>query len=338
MNSYLYILGRTPELAFLELKTFLPDVVLIRPDVAKSDHFISIEKLGGTVKIAEVVDAPIIEEKSTFGVSVYPGPQLSIKELDQMKKQYGAARFVATRGEPLTSVVIKKNKLQEFIFVNTLVGKTLAVQDFESWSKRDFDRPYADPKAGMLPPKVARMVVNLAGIGTGKTLLDPFCGMGTILGEAGLMEWKIIGSDMLSEVARKAEANIKWLGLTGYELYVSDATHISEHIRAGSVDAIVTEPFMGNPLIIHHSSDIKNIMKGLEKLYIGCLRDWHKVLKPDGVVVIALPQYAINGKTYFVKKVIDMCGLLGYTIQAGPIEYGRPGAIVTRQFYIFKKL
>ena len=53
--------------------------------------------------------------------------------------------------------------------------------------------------------------------------------------------------------------------------------------------------------------------------------------------MIALPQYEFNGKTYFVKKVIDMCENLGYTIQAGPIEYGRPAATVKRLFYLFHK-
>ena len=78
-------------------------------------------------------------------------------------------------------------------------------------------------------------------------------------------------------------------------------------------------------------------MKGLEKLYIGCLRDWHAILKPKGKIVIALPKYSIHNKTYFVKKVIDSCEMLGYTTIVGPIEYSRPQAVVRREFYIFQK-
>lgn len=339
MKSYLYILGRTPDLAFLELQTFLPDVTRIEPHVAKSDHLIPIEKLGGTVKIAQLVDALTVEAKSTFGISVYGGPQMPTQRLEQLKKQFQAGRFVAARGEPLSSVVIKKNKLQEFIFVNSLVGKTIAVQDFEAWGHRDFDRPYADPKAGMLPPKVSRMAVNIAGIGKGHTLLDPFCGMGTILSEGLLMGWNVVGSDQSADVLLKTRANLRWLmgtytlGVT-YRLHISDAVHSSEHIDHSSIDAIVTEPFMGSTSI----KDPKNTIKGLEKLYIGCLRDWKNILKPHGVVMIALPMYVINGKTYFVKKVIDMCESLGYTIEAGPIEYSRPQAVVKRAFYLFQKI
>ena len=85
-------------------------------------------------------------------------------------------------------------------------------------------------------------------------------------------------------------------------------------------------------------SRIRNIIKGLEKLYIGCLRDWVHVLVPKGKIIIALPAYAISGRIYFVKKVIDMCENLGYTIVDGPIEYSRPQAVVKRQFYIFQKI
>jgi hypothetical protein len=83
--------------------------------------------------------------------------------------------------------------------------------------------------------------------------------------------------------------------------------------------------------------DVRNTIKGLEKLYIGCLRDWRQILKADGVVMMALPMYELNGKMFFVKKVIDMCETLGYTTLTGPIEYSRPGAKVKRLFYLFQK-
>jgi hypothetical protein len=98
---------------------------------------------------------------------------------------------------------------------------------------------------------------------------------------------------------------------------------------------------MGSTNIVNQDSidrrKVKNIIKGLEKLYIGCLRDWHDVLVPGGKVIIALPVYAVCGRELFVKKVVDMCENLGYTIVDGPIEYGRPQAVVKRKFYIFQK-
>ena len=83
---------------------------------------------------------------------------------------------------------------------------------------------------------------------------------------------------------------------------------------------------------------VRNIIKGLEKLYIGCFKDWKNILTPKGRIMIALPRYEIASKTYFVKKLVDMCENLGYTIEVGPIEYGREQAVVKRQFYLFQKI
>ena len=338
-HTYLFILGRTPELSFFELRTVLPDVERIGESVAVSAHAVPIGRLGGTIKIAEIIGNPsslstFIKPHSTFGISVYGEHAVSRKELEELKRQSGAARFIEPRhGSALSSVVVEKNHVDEFIIVNNVLAKTIAVQPFEEWAKRDFGRPYADAKSGMLPPKVARMLVNIAG--SPGALLDPFCGMGTIVAEAYLSGWRVMGSDHSPEMVRKAKSNLDWLGAAG-KLFVSDATHVSDTLAPNSIHAIVTEPFMGN--VRYPKSDIRNLIKGLEKLYIGCLRDWKKILVPEGLVIIALPEYAVGGNEYFVKKVIDMCETLGYTIDVGPIAYSRPQAIVRRMFYKFQKI
>lgn len=380
MTSYIFVLGRVPDMALAELATFFPDIRKISQYVAASDHSPDsspdtlITKLAGTVKIAVALGhvdtisaqsvAPFIaaaKEKIVFGVSVY-GEERKVPRrlLEDMKHMIelggGSARFVEARGaSTLSSVVVVKDKLQELVLVKEnqgyMVGRTVAVQPFEAWGDRDFGRPYADARSGMLPPKVARMVVNIADQSRDperplaqKTLLDPFCGMGTILAEALMMGWNAMGSDISPEVVEKARGNLHWLtqknqslpGVT-FRLEVADAVHVSGSVTPESVDAIVTEPYMGDAGATHHESRIKNVVKGLEKLYIGCLRDWHGILKKNGIIVMALPFYDIHGKTYFVKKVIDMCEMLGYTTLAGPIEYSRPQAMVKRLFYIFRK-
>jgi len=386
MDTHIFLFGRTPELAFLELKTFFPDAALVG-GVAAVSHLelpihpnLLLSRLGGTVKIARLSGevttctpeslAGFIrdsEHRIIFGVSVYGNmPRVSRATLEQMKMLLeGAgksARFVEARdGKSLSSVVVAKESVSELVVIaqdgKFIVGQTIAVQPFEDWGERDFGRPYADPQAGMLPPKVSRMVINIADRVRDlsrplaeKSLLDPFCGMGTILAEALVMGWNVVGSDRDEVAVEKARANLRWLtqkpdavpGVT-YRLSVSDAVHVSDTMDKESIDAIVTEPFMGDTKIASRAprlptDDLKNTIKGLEKLYIGCLRDWAKVLKPRGVVMMALPRYAVNGKTYFVKKVIDMCEILGYTTVAGPIEYSRPQAVVRRSFYLFQKV
>ena len=381
-HTYLFVLGRTPDLAYAELRNFFPDAKRIGADIVQissEQEFVPaafIQEIGGTVKIAAVAGTtpdlhaqkliaflPAHAGEMHFGVSMY-GDTLGSSLLSDMKhelaRQGVKARYATARhGETLSSVTVDKNRITELIIVKTgegyLVGKTEAVQPYEAWGKRDYGRPYADAKAGMLPPKVARMLVNIARPGESRmsspesrVLLDPFCGMGTVLSEAYLTGWRVMGSDNSPEAVRKAKVNLDWLvkqhpggaGEAG-KIVVSDAVHVSDMLSPASVDAIVTEPYMGSTNIVNKpmadASIVKNIIKGLEKLYIGCLRDWSKILIPGGKVVIALPEYAFGGRVYFVKKVIDMCENLGYTTLDGPIAYSRPQAIVRRMFYVLRK-
>jgi len=411
MASWIIVLGTTPNLALSELCALFPSASFLQLSsscvLLEGASDFSAEKLrdlaGGVVKIAEVVqtlpqvDAHVLAEiflllnpepKIIFGVSRYDEGSVSISFLaeikDLLEKAGKHARFIEGKHGTLSSVVVEKQDVDELVIAKKdgayLVGITRAVQDFEAWNKRDYGRPYADPKAGMLPPKVARMAVNIA-VGSlyssseesstsrevqgnssrqARTIavLDPFCGMGTILGEALLRGCRVIGSDQSKDVIAKAEANLRWLSLQyrdidalKIQLFVSDATHISQHLSPESVDAIITEPFMGTTRLggndtlrlrsgqaFQMANDkLKNTIKGLEKLYIGCLKDWRRVLKPLGKVVIALPQYAIGPKTYFVKKVVDNCENFGYTRLVGPIEYSRPQAVVKREFFVFQK-
>lgn len=62
------------------------------------------------------------------------------------------------------------------------------------------------------PPKVAQMMINLAGPDRHKILLDPFCGSGTILQEAALLNFqKIYGSDQNSQAVKDSQVNLDWL-------------------------------------------------------------------------------------------------------------------------------
>ncbi len=381
--TYFFIFGRTPKLAFLELRAFFPEASLVVSDIAKittpepivAEKWIGI--LGGTIKIAlfrsntDSLDAlsltSIIESDSdhrTFGVSIYGSTALPKNLLSDMKDilETGgqSVRYVTSHeGAQLTSVVLDKKQVYEVVVIqegtNYQLAHTLAVQEFESWNDRDWGRPFADAKNGMLPIKVSRMIVNIA-IGrpekssetNQRTLYDPFCGMGSVLSEAFVMGARVIGSDIVEEIVEKCKKNMDWIeskypdsrGAVA-KVFQADAVHVSKILAPNSIHAIATEPFMGSTNIVNEAhvtpEKIKNIIRGLEKLYIGCLKEWKTVVAPNGLVIIALPSYTIAHRVYFVKKVVDMCESLGYTIEDGPIEYSRPNAIVHRNFYIFRK-
>jgi tRNA G10 N-methylase Trm11 len=378
--SYLFFLGRSHELAEAELSVFFPLLKRINDAVfqVEQDSFTSnnqtiftgesIRVLGGTVKIAQILGVesdlePMTlvkyflndaKDRITFGFSTYEGvPNVTQRVYQEVKdvleKEGRKVRFILPKEHSvLSGVAVAKQDVSEINIVKDqnkfLISKTIAIQEFEEWANRDYNRPHWDSKEGMLPPKVARMVVNIAlGVNaSGKTLLDPFCGMGTIPGEAILRGAIAIGSDYSKDAVGKAKKNSIWLRSHDTKLppityFVSDATHISDVIRKETIDAIVTEPFMGSPNLglgkITDTKEIKNIIKGLEKLYIGCLREWHALLKPHGAVVIALPDIILANTKYSVKNIIDRCETLGYTMQDGPLAYSRPQAVVRRMFY-----
>lgn len=384
--SHLFVFGRTPKLAFAELASFFPSAEFLSEEsavvAADVDEAAMSRSLGGTVKIAsieEISDTFTPQDaarvllhsasggKLVYGISIY-GASLPAAFLRSVKDVLAthaiSARFVEPKhGSALGSVVVEKQDVLELIAVyvreRIYIAKTRAVQPFEEWNKRDYARPASDPKRGMLPPKVARMIVNISlprpPAGQGKPsnipiVLDPYCGMGTVLMEALLSGARVAGGDISQDAVAKAAKNLSWaraeygfLDTPEPDLYTGDATHVSEHFGPESVDAIATEPFMGEPVKIPEGERFpahkaKNILKGLEKLYTGSLREWHSVLKPGSRVVMAMPAYETDQGVMRVKNVVDRCENLGYTRSIGPLEYSRPQAIVRREFFVFEKI
>ena len=385
MDHYLFFFGRTPGLSLAELRAFIPTAELfdehtgsVKGTSVRIDGVVRpmenlIAYLGGTIKIARVVSEPSVitqselvghidsetEKECVFALTSLTSrwiPDQSILRAikDELSHKYPKVRYLISRHESgVSNVAIKKERAVELTVLEKgetfVIARTVSIQNVDVWAQREYDRPYADAKAGMLPVKVARMVVNI-GLGTeakSKVLLDPFCGMGTILGETAERQASALGSDIDEEVVRKANGNLRWLlkafgYTTKVEIVKADAVHASERLVPNSIDAIVTEPFLGSTKLgegkITQREDIKNIVKGLAKLYKGCLKDWHTILKPGGKIVMAFPSIMKETSVYSpVKSIIDSCEILGYTKLLGPLSYHRPDAIVRREFFVFEK-
>jgi len=89
---------------------------------------------------------------------------------------------------------------------------TCAVGWLHTESKRDFgerkptDRPFFQP--GSMDPLLARALVNMAGARPGATVLDPMCGTGGILLEAGLVGADVVGVDAQEKMVRGTRENL----------------------------------------------------------------------------------------------------------------------------------
>ncbi|MFC3957547.1 methyltransferase domain-containing protein [Halovivax cerinus] len=73
--------------------------------------------------------------------------------------------------------------------------------------RRPTDKPFFQP--GSMDPLLARAVVNLAGARSGRTVLDPMCGTGGVLVEAGLVGADVIGTDAQEKMVRGARENLE---------------------------------------------------------------------------------------------------------------------------------
>ncbi|HYB04170.1 MAG TPA: hypothetical protein VED17_06900, partial [Nitrososphaerales archaeon] len=88
-------------------------------------------------------------------------------------------------------------------------GYTQFPSDIAGFRDRDFSRPYQDPTA-TISPRLARTLVNLCGLPQGKTLVDPFCGLGTILQEGLLLGLNVVGIDISSSEVARCRENLDW--------------------------------------------------------------------------------------------------------------------------------
>ncbi len=322
------------------------------------------EKLGGTIKIGRIAEsgygaediAKLImdnisdhEGKSYFGISFYDNSlykkhkNLGAEVKKYFKEQGVSVRWVVSRDKALSSVVVKKNKLvsdrgAEICLLPGAIGITQAIQEFEDYSRRDYGRPARDSRSGMIPPKLAKMMINLAGQKYDKKLLDPFCGSGTILAEALLMGYEdVMGSDKSEKAVSDSEANLDWLGKEA-EVFNVDVRSLSKRIEANSIDAIITEPYLGPPLRCgEKESEIRKNINELESLYAASFQEFKKVLKEGGKVVIIFPVFKYNGKEINLNMMGSVRKIGFERLNKERLLYARPDQRVMREIIIFVK-
>ncbi|MFQ5998930.1 MAG: TRM11 family SAM-dependent methyltransferase, partial [Candidatus Bathyarchaeia archaeon] len=77
-----------------------------------------------------------------------------------------------------------------------------------------------------LHPKIARCLVNLSRPAPNSAILDPFCGTGTILIEAGLMGFEALGGDLLIKMAKGSKTNLNYFEVSKSHIALWDALHL----------------------------------------------------------------------------------------------------------------
>ncbi|NQV12156.1 50S ribosomal protein L11 methyltransferase [Candidatus Uhrbacteria bacterium] len=350
-------------------------------------------KLGGTIKTGviyasvktqdELIDAiaglaPTLREmdgKFKFGISVYTGghrgkltalraqtQRVGIKIKQKLKENGQSVRLVTSKIPVLSSVIVTKQKLLErgvefCVFPmadEILIGVTESVQDFEEWGERDFERPKRDAKRGMLPPKLARMMVNMAsGNPETDTLLDPFCGVGTVLTEAMELGYKhLIGSDIDEIAVDATRENVAWEkkrtdNSVEPQMITVRAQDLATFLAPHSVDRIVAELHLGKPRTGDEGrEELEERLEELVAMYTESFRAFAGIVAKGATLVLAVPAYVVDGSV-IPAGVVDRAKMFGFelipyedveTTSMGALRYGRRGQMVLRDIYRFKKV
>jgi len=190
----------------------------------------------------------------------------------------------------MVNLAFPKIELRAIVTENiAYIGIKKATLDTSHFQKRrGHFRPFLLPIT--LHPKIARALVNLSGVTKQQTLLDPFCGTGGILLEAGLLGIHIIGSDIDKKMIDGCRKNLEYYQLKNFTLFCADIGDMSKHVCL--VDAIVTDfPYAR-----------ATTTKGEQptKLYNRAFMNISQILRKNGRAVIGLPNEEIHtiGKKY----------------------------------------
>ena len=223
-----------------------------------------------------------VATKVDFGISDYSKGKFDINhlglEVKKILKPSLKSRFIFVKeGRELTTIVSESNKLDDkgievgifsivSLFHGTTVentgvsnnrtivqsnnelylGQLVALSDPFAWSKRDYGKPGGDKYSGMLPPKLARIMINLALNEASKNIksqianrkqiinskkensknvcdlefsacdfrpvvVDPFCGSGNIVIEAMILGCDVVASDISEKAVHNTESNLSWI-------------------------------------------------------------------------------------------------------------------------------
>ncbi|MGA3058784.1 MAG: methyltransferase domain-containing protein [Candidatus Bathyarchaeia archaeon] len=198
--------------------------------------------------------------------------------------------------------VLKKNLVENKAEVLLCIGKqetwvatTVGVHNPFEFQKRDIYKPI-QRKIFAIPPRLARIMVNLSACKPGKVLLDPFCGVGTILQEALLERAKVVGVDVNPWCVKAAAENLEWIKreyeLEDVEFRVvqGDVGRLAQKVGQETVDCIVTEPDLGPALKqVPTGPYALKIIQKLEPLYFGFVEEAYRVLQKGGRLVLVTP-------------------------------------------------
>ncbi len=384
-TSFIFQTGHGKGLAKAEIEALLgsnvtdevEDGFVVEAEVKEPIQLLN--RMGGIVRITEVLqrgsaNLPLnfvewvskaledawkgMEGKKRFGLSMHPKSDKILKKtLNEAKRtvqNVGNVRFVNKDFQNLSSVqawhegLLADRALELHLFKSEgfwYLTKTLAIQDFEAYSKRDYDRPSRSAKNGMFPPKLAQMLINLATKNTPLHIFDPFCGSGTVMQEAFLMGLTSSGSDISKDMVTDSQMNLDWLKREFHtdgalpKVFHADATQLTAENLPNEPFAIVSETWLG-PALNRPLTPIERpkVQREIEALYEAFFKNLSSVLKTPSTVVFTAPYHREGNNRHFLPHLPEILKKYGKIIPLSDHErptlfFERKEQLVSREIW-----
>jgi tRNA (guanine10-N2)-dimethyltransferase len=251
--SYTYLLaGENLELARCELKGFLNSQELS-------------EEISGSKRLVETRNEP--SQLKRLALTHEVGEKLSefeISNLEGFEPEFKPKRSFSVRAELLSGDIEDKESIEKTLgekfsdecnsvdlespeteLKAYIDEKKIIVSEIVEDINRGLfenrvnqERPFSSPIS--LDPILARVLVNLSGIKPGEHVLDPFCGTGGILIEAGLCGIGVNGFDLQEKMVNGCRENLEEYGIISHDINQLDISNANNR-DLGDFGAIVTD-------------------------------------------------------------------------------------------------
>ena len=310
------------------------------------------------VKEVEGLHGKVTFSLRAFGIA-RPTLHTLYRECKKALKKVGKpARYIGTERKPpvsallLDSGVIDGKHGRELVVLADeekdffWVGVSVAVQNPHHYTKLDMEKPVRDTRVGLLPPKLAQILLNLGLWMTSTTkdkkqetrnkltIFDPFCGTGVIPMEALLRGWNVHASDVSLKAVHGCEKNIEWIRKEWKILKRDAESRVSKQDATKPFDAalrehtnvIVTETTLG-PALSNRPTvrDAVKIRTECDATELAFLKNAAATM-PGVPIVATWPVWYVSTGPVFLEKVWKQLGDLGYKAVLPPaIRTDNPG-------------
>ena len=349
--------------------------------------------------------------KITLGLSAY---NLNVTARDvqktglilksSLKKSETSLRLIPNDQPALSTATAHNNKLGssphkvELLLVKTndrhlIIAESRGVQNITAYTRRDRHRPKRDAFVGMLPPKLAQIMLNLA-LGAGSptrqrshdnsvtgsasslsdksmvlrtalpdafdleetagsraavTILDPFCGTGTVLQEALLAGYDVVGTDLSQKMVDYTTENLSWLQSTFtapsrpvgrvIDIHQADAT-THRWPNSTHLTAVVCETYLGQPFSAPPAHQkLAEVVGNCNHIITGFLTNIRPQLAPNTPLCIAVPAwYDTSGRVAHLPLIKNLQQLGYHQLNRTPLIYRRPDQTVARELLVLKPI